>query len=75
MDVDNKLVGIIIDGDLLRRVQDGNARDRTIAVQDVMTRDVITIADTTALEEVANLLMVKRIKRAPVVRNGEVIVS
>jgi CBS domain-containing protein len=42
-------------------------------VQDVMTRDVITITETTELDEIANLFETKRIKRVPVVRDGRVI--
>jgi CBS-domain-containing membrane protein len=42
-------------------------------VRDVMTRDVITVTETTELDEVANLLETKRVKRVPVVRNGKVI--
>lgn len=40
-------------------------------VRDVMTRDVITIADTAGLDEVADLLETKRIKRVPVMRDGK----
>src|SRR5690349_10799377 len=42
-------------------------------VRDVMTHDVITVTETTALDEVANLLETKRIKRVPVVSDGKVI--
>jgi len=42
-------------------------------VRDVMTREVITINETTGLDEVANLLETKRIKRVPVVRDGKVV--
>ncbi len=44
---------------------------RTVA--DVMTRDVITVADTTGLDEVADLLESKRIRRIPVLRDGKLI--
>jgi CBS domain-containing protein len=42
-------------------------------VGDVMTRDVITVNETAGLDEIANLLETKRIKRVPVVRDGMVI--
>ena len=42
-------------------------------VNDVMTRDVITIPPTAALDEVANLLETNRIKRVPVVHDGHVV--
>jgi len=42
-------------------------------VGDIMTRDVITVTETTELDEIANLLESKRIKRVPVVRDGKVV--
>ena len=42
-------------------------------VGDIMTRDVITVSETTGLDEIANLLETKRIKRVPVVRDGKVV--
>lgn len=48
-------------------------RSHARTVQDVMTRDVITVTETTELDEVANLLETKRVKRVPVVRDGKVI--
>src|SRR5690349_7685039 len=48
-------------------------RSHARIVRDVMTRDVITVAETTELAEIANLLETKRIKRVPVVRDGKVV--
>jgi CBS domain-containing protein len=42
-------------------------------VRDVMTPDVITVTETTELDEIANLFETKRVKRVPVVRDGKVI--
>jgi CBS domain-containing protein len=95
VDVDNRVVGVVSEGDLLHRAETGTERrterrrsrwldslaeDRDLArdyiksharkVADVMTRDVITVTDTTDLAHVANLLETKRIKRVPVLRNG-----
>jgi CBS domain-containing protein len=41
--------------------------------EDVMTREVITVAETTDLAEIANLLETKRIKRVPVVKDGKLV--
>jgi len=38
--------------------------------RDVMTRDVISVTDTTELADIAMLLETNRIKRVPVLRNG-----
>jgi CBS domain-containing protein len=43
------------------------------SVRDLMTRDVITVTETTALDEIADLLETKRIKRVPVVRDGKIV--
>ena len=41
--------------------------------KDVMTREVISVTDTTDLAEVAMLLETKRIKRVPVLREGKLV--
>jgi CBS domain-containing protein len=57
------------DQDLARDYTKSHSR----TVRDVMTRDVITVTETTELDQIANLLETKRIKRVPVVRDGSVI--
>jgi CBS domain-containing protein len=42
-------------------------------VNDVMTRDVVSVGEDTDLGDVASLLEAKRIKRVPVVRGGKVV--
>jgi CBS domain-containing protein len=42
-------------------------------VNDIMTRDVVTVSEDTELAEVAALLEAKRIKRVPVMREGKVV--
>jgi CBS domain-containing protein len=41
--------------------------------QDVMTRDVVSVYETTPLADVATLLETKRIKRVPVLRAGKLV--
>src|SRR6516165_4248713 len=41
--------------------------------KDVMTREVISVTDTTDLTEIAMLLETKRIKRVPVLREGKLV--
>jgi len=99
VDAENRLIGIVSEGDLLHRVETGTerrvqrrrrswwldtigseeelARDyvkshgRTAG--DVMTREVVSVSDTTELADIANLLEMKRIKRVPVVRDGKLV--
>jgi len=99
VDAENRLIGIVSEGDLLHRVETGTERrvprrrrswwlDRFAAdeelardyvrshgrtAEDVMTREVVTVGDTTDLAEIANLLETKRIKRVPVVRDGKLV--
>ena len=89
-----RLVGIVSEGDLLRRTETQTERKRTswLAVlapnstlaseyvksharkaADVMTGDVVTVAETASLLDIANLLETKRIKRVPVLRDGRVV--
>lgn len=42
----------------------------TNTAADIMTRDVIAIAETAAIPEVADLLTKNRIKHVPVMRDG-----
>src|SRR5690348_2151804 len=41
--------------------------------KDIMTREVITIDETTELSDVADLLETKKIKRVPVMRDGKLV--
>ena len=43
------------------------------SVKDVMTRDVISVIDTTAVADIAVLLETNRIKRVPVLRDGKLV--
>jgi hypothetical protein len=57
---------IASDQDLARDYVKSHGR----TVKDVMTPDVISVTETTELAEIAMLLETKRIKRVPVVRDG-----
>jgi len=93
--VDGKagLVGILTEGDLLRRSELGTAgqrsrwldllmtgrlaseyvRSNTRRVSEIMTRDVVSVAEDTPLTEVVRLMERHRIKRVPVLRDGALI--
>jgi len=88
------LVGILTEGDLLRRSELGTAgqrsgwldlltmpgrlasdyvRTHTRRVGEIMTRDVVSVAEDTPLTEVVRLMERHRIKRVPVLRDGALI--
>ncbi len=94
VDRDGRVVGIVSEGDLMRRAESGTERHPSwwleliampedkahdyvkshgLTAKDVMTREVITVAEDAPLAEVATLLERNRIKRVPVVRDGKIV--
>jgi CBS domain-containing protein len=94
VDKDNRVIGMISEGDLLHRAETGTEQRRSWwlemiastnqlaadyikshsgSVKDVMTRDVISVSDTTPVADVAILLETNRIKRVPVLRDGKLV--
>lgn len=94
VDENGGLVGIVSEGDLIRRVETGTERHRSwwleLLIKDeklatdyvksharyageVMTREVVTVAEGTPLAEIARLFEQHNIKRVPVVRGGKVV--
>jgi len=94
VDGDNRIIGMVSEGDLLHRTETGTERRRSWwleliastnelavdyirshggSVKDVMTRDVISVSDTTPVAYIAILLEKNRIKRVPVVRDGRLV--
>jgi CBS domain-containing protein len=71
IDDTGRLCGIISEFQLLEVVYDPNLK--AAQVQGFMTREVITIDESTLLASVANLFIVHRIRRVPVVRDGKVV--
>ena len=78
IDIKNNILGIISEGDLMRRIAPatagkGSTRSHGHKAKDVMTHQVITVDPEASLQEIANLLEKHGIKRVPVVKNGELI--
>lgn len=94
VDTDDRVVGMVSEGDLLHRSEIGTQRRRSwwlemvastnqaagdyikshgTSVQDVMTRDVISVTETTSVADIALLLENNRIKRVPVLRDGKLV--
>jgi CBS domain-containing protein len=89
-----ELVGMVTEGDFLRRGEIGTQRRRNRwlefligpgrladeyvhargrKVEEVMTREPVTVTEDTPLDEVVRLMERHRIKRLPVVRGGELV--
>ena len=89
------LLGIVSEGDLIRRAEIGTApqgrswwlhlftnnaalaegyvKSHSEHVTDVMTKQVATVVESTSVVEIATLLEHNRIKRVPVLRDGQVV--
>ena len=95
VDAHGGLVGILTEGDLLRRVEIGTAgsaragwldilfgagqsaadyvRSHSRRVEDLMTRDLVTVTEHTGIEDVVALMERRHVKRMPVVRDGKIV--
>jgi CBS domain-containing protein len=94
IDASGALVGVVTEGDFLRRSETGTERQRprwlqflagpsrladeyvrthARTVKDVMTATPVTISEDAGLDEAVELMEIRRIKRLPVVRGGEVV--
>jgi CBS domain-containing protein len=94
VDATGKLVGIVSEGDFIRRCEIGTERKRGRwltfilgpgkaasdfvhehgrRVDEVMTKDPITITEDMALAEIVDLMEKKNIKRLPVVRDDKMV--
>jgi CBS domain-containing protein len=94
VDAEGNLIGMVTEGDFLRRGEIGTERRRPkwlefllgpgrIAeeyvhasgrrVDEIMTRDPVTVAEDDTLETVVELMECRRIKRLPVLRGGKMV--
>jgi len=94
LDKNGRLVGIVTEGDLLRRAETGTERQRSRwsewfsansrlaaeyvksharRVEDIMTREVVSVGELASLGEIAELMETRRIKRVPVLRDGKIV--
>ena len=62
---DGSIVGIVSEADVIGHIG--------ATVSDVMTRDVISVGQEATVEEIASLMAERRIKRVPVMTNGQVV--
>jgi len=94
VDGQGRLVGIVSEGDFLRRAETGTERRRPHwlefllgpgrladeyvrahgrKVEEVMTRDVASVAEDAPLDEIVRLMERRRIKRVPIMREGKLV--
>lgn len=69
----NKVVGMITDRDIVINCVAEEKDCKSVHCQDSMTSDVITCSPDTDIHECARMMSENRIRRIPVVENGEMI--
>jgi CBS domain-containing protein len=71
VDQQGRLVGIVSEFQLLEAIYRPEVKREQVC--DLMTKDVITVPENATLSEVANLLLLHRIRRVLVVRDGKMV--
>jgi len=66
-------VGIITERDILRRIVEPCLAPETLTARQVMSSPVLTISETTSLDEAAKLMAKKRVKKLPVMTNQKLV--
>jgi CBS domain-containing protein len=67
----NKLVGIISERDYVRKIAAQKIPAWSVKINEIMTKDVITIDIDTPIEECMKLMTTNRIRHLPVMDNDE----
>lgn len=70
-DDDGRLVGVITEFALLAVTYDKRVKNHTVAQH--MTRDVITVDVNDSVSRIADLCIVHRVRRVPVLENGQLV--
>ena len=66
-------VGIMTERDILKKVTAKGIDPKSISVEDIMTRDIISLDSQRTVEEAVDLLEKKKIKRLPVIEKNNLI--
>ncbi|MCC5947106.1 MAG: CBS domain-containing protein [Nitriliruptoraceae bacterium] len=68
-----RLVGIVSERDIVRRVAREGAPALSLLVDAVMTGDVVTCTTTTSVDELAALMTARRVRHIPVVEDRQLL--
>lgn len=69
---EDKIVGIVTSTDILKAIGDGKDPDKTL-VQDIMSKDVITIQADEDVSKAVEIMVQHKIKRLPVLMNEKLV--
>lgn len=70
---ENKIMGIITELDIIWKVVAGDLDPKTTLVQEVMTKEVITIQVDQTLEEASHIMVEHKIKKLPVLEKDKLV--
>ena len=68
-----KPIGIVTERDLLKRIVAEGKDARKVKVKDIMSSPLTAIKPDMALEEAANIMLNKKIKKLPVIDRGKIV--
>ncbi|MGD8565568.1 MAG: CBS domain-containing protein [Candidatus Bathyarchaeota archaeon] len=66
-------VGIITERDILRRVVEANMVPQALTARQVMSSPVVTIDQTASIDEAAQLMAKRRVKKLPVMNKDKIV--
>lgn len=68
VDEGNNIIGMVTEADIISKVT-----SEGLTVDDIMSREVIAVDEEVSVNEIAELLTERRIKRVPVVSEGKLV--
>jgi CBS domain-containing protein len=69
----SRAVGIITERDVIHRVVNAGLDPKRTSVGEVMSSPVVTITPEASIEKAAQVMVEKRIKKLPVLKNGRLV--
>jgi CBS domain-containing protein len=66
-------VGIVTEGDIISVLVSKDVKPSTVKLEDIMTTPIITASSNDRLSDIAKMMATKRIRKIPVIDNGELI--
>ena len=70
---DSKLVGILTERNIMDHIVSKSRNSDEIKVEEIMTKEVVTISPEEDIEDAAELMTEKKIKKLPVIENGKLV--
>jgi CBS domain-containing protein len=69
----DKLLGIVSERDILRKIVAIDADAKSIKVADIMTSDLVTVLPSTSVREAMRIVTDRRVRHLPVIENGKLV--